>query len=151
MVHQFLLKAKNYRDIAMRDFINKLVDSLVLSYKPRTMKMDRSIKVDDITMGSNEASACALIITELTSNSLKHAFHGKEQGEIYIMFKQVSRQSMYSLIAADNGVGLPTSVDIENPTTIGLGLVKNFVAGLSGEMCVERAKGTKFTITFPQN
>lgn len=100
-----------------------------------------------------------LIVNELVSNSLKYAFSDRKNGEIQIkLFSQeagdnpnnekelTEKVSRYILIVSDNGTGIPKSLDLENPGTLGLQLVSILVDQLDGEIELKRDKGTKFII-----
>jgi len=147
LVHEVLLEAKNYK-ISMRDFIDKLTENLVQSYKRKTLKIERYVKVDDITMGSSTAQACAFIINDLISNSMKHAFPGRASGRIAITLKRIQKRGTYSLVVSDNGIGLPENINVKKSTTTGLILVNSFVKKLHGKLQINRTGGTNFMITF---
>lgn len=148
LVHSGLLKAEDHREIPMRDFIDKLTENLVQSYKRKTLKIERSVKIGDVTMGSTAAQACALIINDLISNSMKHAFPGRASGRIAITLKRILKRGEYSLVVSDNGIGLPENINVKTAKTTGLRLVNAFVKTLRGKLQINRTGGTKFIITF---
>jgi two-component sensor histidine kinase len=111
-----------------------------------------------------------IVINELVSNSLKHAFSGRDRGTIqiklrrkengkgiknreYIYGSEESKSEDYEsavfvLSISDDGVGIPESFDIENPNTLGIQLVTSLVDQLDGELYLKRNNGTEFTIKF---
>ena len=105
-----------------------------------------------------------IIVNELVSNSLKHAFSGRDKGEIQIkLFKEkktecseldegagknAGKVTEYTLTISDNGVGIPNEISLENSDTLGLQLVNILVAQLDGEIELKRDKGTEFIIRF---
>jgi two-component sensor histidine kinase len=101
-----------------------------------------------------------MIINELVSNSFKHAFKGRNAGEIQIIllseeiksyFKNIKGNcigTFFVLKISDNGVGIPANLDIEALDSLGLQLVTSLVAQLDGELEIKRNNGTEFIIRF---
>ena len=97
-----------------------------------------------------------MIVTELVSNSLKHAFQGKDKGEIRLKFyskkfvefeNKEFESTSFVLIVSDNGIGIP-ELDFEDLDSLGMQLVTSLVNQLDGEFELKRCKGTEFTIQF---
>ena len=105
-----------------------------------------------------------IIINELVSNSLKHAFQGRDKGEIRIKLRREENgecissleesknedctSTSFILIVSDNGVGIPENLEIEDLNSLGLQLVISLVDQLDGKIELKRNNGTKFTIWF---
>jgi two-component sensor histidine kinase len=100
-----------------------------------------------------------MIVNELVSNSLKHAFHCRSEGEILITlrreetgehFKRKNEECItsFTLTISDNGVGIPENLDIEDIDTLGMQLVSSLVDQLEGELELKRENGTEFIIRF---
>jgi two-component sensor histidine kinase len=94
-----------------------------------------------------------IIVNELVSNSLKHAFTEKQDGEIRIQLRREEENSevnmsLFSLTVSDNGKGLPDPLELECVESLGLQLVNILVDQLDGELKLKRAQGTEFTIKF---
>jgi two-component sensor histidine kinase len=104
--------------------------------------------VEDVMVDINTAIPLGLIVNELVSNSMKHAFPNEKSGEIYIEFK--SDKGKYTMVVADNGVGFPENYDIQNTDTLGLGIVNSLTEQIEGKIRIERDTGTKFTIEFQE-
>ena len=118
---------------------------------------------EDVFFDMDTAVPLGIIVNELVSNSLKHAFSGRTEGEIQIkLYRQEisrskrssygshrerdSKRTEFTLIVLDNGVGIPEAVDFENSDTLGLQLVSILVEQLDGELELKRDNGTEFTI-----
>ena len=98
------------------------------------------------------AIPCGLILNELISNSYKYAFPGKLKGNIHLLFgmeKELETKSFYLLQVSDDGIGIPSSIDIKKNDSLGLQLIEMLTAQLGGTLNLDRTKGTKFTIRFP--
>jgi len=119
------------------------------------------INMDDVYFNFDTAISCGLIINELVTNSIKHAFPwfktpkslnetfgNIEFGKYKIEIRLESSNENYCLIVADNGFGLPENVDFKSPDTLGLSIVNNLVQQLDGTIKLDKTYGTKFTISF---
>ncbi len=99
-------------------------------------------------MNVDQAIACGLVINELLSNSLKHAFPGQKSGKITIDLRNIGND--IEMIIQDDGVGLPDNLDWSNTDSLGLSLVYDLVTEqIEGSITVERNHGTAFKIQFP--
>ncbi|NEO33883.1 MAG: hypothetical protein F6K36_26405 [Symploca sp. SIO3C6] len=107
------------------------------------------LKVTDVSLNLDTAILCGLLINELISNSLKHAFPGQTSGEISINFSTNS-ESKLSLIFKDNGVGLPAELDIQQINSLGLRLVRALTRQLKGKLQMHSNNGVLFQIEFPK-
>jgi len=96
------------------------------------------------------AIPCGLILNELLSNSLKHAFPNNEHGTIDILVTNDNQQQLIIKVK-DNGIGLPKELDISNTETLGLRLVHMLSRQLDGELSYQSNPGACFTITIPLN
>jgi two-component sensor histidine kinase len=93
---------------------------------------------------------CGLIVNELVSNALKHAFTNRDSGNIIIELKMDSENSVH-LSVSDNGIGIPDGIDIQNSPSLGLQLVNALVNQIDGHLEYENRQGSRFTITFPNS
>ena len=98
-------------------------------------------------IGVDMAIPCGLILNELVSNSLKHAFPNNKKGIIKVRF--FSNNGTSTLSVRDNGIGFPEDADFCNMDSLGLQLVNTLVKQIEGEIkLLPRKKGTEFSITF---
>jgi PAS domain S-box-containing protein len=149
MIHEKLYQSPNFTKIDFKDYIEKLVSSLIYTYKLQRQDIKPVLEVKDVEMNIDTAIPCGLIINELVTNSLKYAFPTPEsEGIIRIELNQIEDQ--FRLIISDNGVGLPPGILVEKSETLGLQLVNNLVKQLEGALQIDRVQGTKFTITFTE-
>jgi two-component sensor histidine kinase len=99
-------------------------------------------------MGIDVAIPCGLIINELVSNSLKHAFPAGKKGEIEISLSSID-EDMIELLARDNGIGMPEGFDFRKTESLGLHIVDILVENqLHGEITLNNNNGTEFRIKF---
>jgi two-component sensor histidine kinase len=111
-----------------------------------TGKIALKIDVEDVSLSINSAIPCGLILNELISNSLKHAFPGGREGEIKITLRYI--EDKIELVVSDDGISIPEDLDIQNSESLGLQLVIALVKQLEGIIELDRSGGTTFKITF---
>ena len=127
-------------------YVKSLATYLLESYGAAT-RIKLTVNVEDIQLDSEKAMLCGFIISELVSNSLKHAFPDRPGGEIRIDLGSSGDQEI-SLKVQDNGIGLSETVEIADSPSLGLKLVNALVSQLRGNLIVDRKQGTRITITF---
>ncbi len=148
IIHERLYQSKNMARVDFADYAQSLSSHLLSSHQINPGAVKLNLKIKDVFLDLNTAIPCGLIINELVSNSLKHAFPGDKKGEIKIAMHPLNKDGM-EIIVSDNGVGIPKNVDIRKTDSLGLHLV-NLLAEdqLHGDIKLDRAKGTSFHIRF---
>jgi two-component sensor histidine kinase len=148
LVHETLYGSQDLGRIPFGEYVHSLTASLIESYGTDSSAIEAKIHVDGVMLSVDLAIPCGLIINELVSNALEHAFQGRDSGVIEVYFG-ASGDGRYTLRVRDNGVGLPQGLDVENAETLGWRLVKMLVEQLDGTMQVDGDVGTELCITFP--
>lgn len=146
-IHETLYRAENLAKIDFSDYIKKLTSYLFSVYSMERSAVRLKLEVKNVLMDINRAVPCGLIINELVSNSLKHAFLDGMKGEIGVKMK-AEKNGKYTLIMRDNGAGFPEDLDFLETETLGLHLVKSLVRQIDGTIELDRKAGTTFKITF---
>lgn len=149
MVHEKLYQARDLSHIDIADYIRSLVDYLRQSMSEHPGNVTVSLRVGDVDLGINRAMTCGLIINELVSNTLRHAYPHGGRVKIRIEFSPTGKE--YMLRISDGGVGFPRGLDFRATTSLGMQLVCMFVEQLGGNITLIQRKGTEFRISFPQN
>jgi len=150
IVHEKLYGSEDFIHIDFAGYVQSLLESLFVVYEFDRSKIDTSVSVDSVSMDINLAIPCGLIINELISNSMKHAFPDpyNGHGKIDVMIRSSDKDEI-ELIVKDTGIGIPKSIDLRQPNSLGLKLVKILVEDqLSGTLKLDVSDGTKFNITF---
>ncbi len=135
--------------ISFQSFIPRLVESLRTHLHKKPDDVTVRYKIDKIKIDINRAIPCALIINEAVSNAMMYAFPGGSKGTIMIRFQKMKNDRSCLLEIWDNGVGLPSGIDIGRPQTLGLELIKILSEQINGNLVVTRHNGTKYSIIFP--
>jgi len=146
LIHEKLYQSTDLARIDFADYIRSLTSSLFLSYGASSEAIQLKIQAEDVFLGVDSAIPCALIINELVSNSLQHAFPDGREGEFCIELRLEQDQTV--LMVSDNGVGFPEDLDFRTTETLGLELVRTLVDQLEGSIELDRSGGTAFKITF---
>jgi PAS domain S-box-containing protein len=148
LVHEELYQSEDFSRVDFADYIRRLTSNLFRTYQTGPVPISLVVDVEDVYLTVDAAIPCGLIINELVSNALKHAFHGREEGIIKIHLQRTG--SMYSLMISDNGIGLPLSVDPATAETLGLQLVSTLTRQLGGVLSLYREEGTRFDVQFAE-
>jgi two-component sensor histidine kinase len=131
----------------MGKYTRNLVSDLQHSYGIEHGSVRLTLNVESIPLGITEAIPCGLIINELVSNALKHAFPKGKEGEITIEVQR-GNTNQITLTVSDNGIGFPEHVDFRKSPSLGMTLVTSLVEQLGGAIELDTRGGTAFTITF---
>jgi len=147
LIHSQLYEGSDLSEINMKMFVNRLLGQLQ-SYQVGDTRISHVIQVDDYPFPIAVAVPVGLVINELLSNALKHAFAGRDEGRIEVILT-ASESGMINLRVSDDGVGLPPGFDINKSKTLGLRLVKIITEDqLRGTLEVTGEEGATFNIEF---
>jgi two-component sensor histidine kinase len=105
--------------------------------------------MDDLKVDINNAIPLGLIVNELLSNAMKHAFPNDMSGMIIVDFSKEDDQ--FELVVSDNGIGFPQELDYKNTESLGLQVVNTLTNQIGGKITMEVDNGTTFTIKFKED
>jgi two-component sensor histidine kinase len=146
LVHQKLYQSPDLGKISFAQYIRELATQLFRSFGIRSNTVSLRVRAHDVFLEVDTAIPCALIINELVSNSLKHAFPSGRTGEICIDFR--SDQGRLTLTVSDDGVGLPPEAEFPNTQSLGWQLVSALTDQLDARLELRNGSGTTFQFTF---
>lgn len=144
-IHENLYQSPTFNDINIKNYIEKLLYDILYTYGISKGKIKTDLDIQDIKLNIDTAIPLGLVINELVTNIVKYAFNDMG-GTITIKLK--SYPNGMELIIADDGIGLPEDIDIENSETLGLQLINNLINQIDGELKIDNADGTEFKIFF---
>lgn len=147
MIHEKLYQSGSFTSVNFGDYARNLGAALFRSYQMDETRVKLAIDAADVPLGVDAAIPCGLILNELISNALKYAFPDGSRGAITVVLRP-DEGGGYRLTVADDGVGLPDSVDIANIDTLGLRLVVILAEQIEGTLSLSRDGGTACTIVF---
>lgn len=147
LIHEKLYRSEHLEKIDFRDYLTDLAQSIVLSFNQSSTAIEVETHIDDVGFCIDTAIPVALIVNELVSNSVKHAFKGRAQGHIVLSLK-CHDDRRCELSVADDGLGLPKGLDPAASPTLGLQLVDVLATQLDGSFQMRNNGGACFTIVF---
>jgi PAS domain S-box-containing protein len=146
-IHEQLTYGENVAQIDMQAYVEDLVSALSGAQGRHMLHFE--VDAAHVTLPFDMVSPCGLLINELVSNAIQHAYGPGKEGTISVVLRPVDLDAgQIELLVSDDGVGLPDEVDLARPTTLGLDLVQLLVTQLDGTMAVDRVGGTTFRIRF---
>jgi PAS domain S-box-containing protein len=148
MIHEKLYQSENLSAINFSDYLKTLLDSLIYDYPNDLSQLNLELDMGKIELNIETSVPCGLIINELVSNSIKHAFPPDTEGTISI--KMYPENGNYVLIVADDGVGYVRETEMLNSAKLGLNLVDSLVRQLDGTIEILEGKGTAYKIVFQE-
>ncbi len=146
LIHEKLYRSDSLAEINFGDYVDSMIDELLQIFNVAPGAITITTDVENVLFGVDTAIPCALIINELVSNSLKHAFPDGATGEVTIALHQIN--GTYELTVADNGVGPLPNFDYRATDSLGMQLVTALVNQLGGTITLDRTNWTTFIITF---
>ena len=149
MIHDELYRSEDLSRISFDVFLKKLTSNLHALYSRNRDQIIVELDLEPVYLGMDTAIPCGLIVNELVSNSLRHAFPGDREGVISVTFKQVDEE-YYLLKVSDNGIGIPSGFDINQTETLGLQLVTSIGSQLGALIQQGEGEGTSFTLRFKE-
>ena len=147
LIHEKLYKSQNFSNINFSDYVQSLVIHLFQFNQIDSNLIQLKMDLEEVFLDIQTAIPCGLILNELVTNSMKHAFPEGRRGEITVGLHPLEEHS-FQIVVRDNGVGIPKNQDIEHTTTLGLQIVTMLVKQIEGSMEVQREDGTTVKIVF---
>ncbi len=148
LVHERLYRSADFMHVDFKHYIESLATYLFRSYRVSTDRISLDVEVRGVALPIDAAVPCGLLVNELISNCLKHAFHGRDNGRIRVELAPVAEGEAF-LCVSDDGVGLPLSVDPETAETFGMQLIAALTKQLHGRLEIGLQTGTVVRLTFP--
>jgi two-component sensor histidine kinase len=147
MVHETLYRSADFARLDFGVYVKRLLGHLLRSHGTTGSILTRT-QVDEITMTLDTAMPCALVLNELVSNCLKHAFPDNGSGQINVAVQREDDRCI--LRVADTGVGVPPTLDPTTTRSLGLRLVRSLAAQLDGEFTIRNTyPGSEARLSFP--
>lgn len=148
LIHDRLYQSSHLKSIDIGDYIQTLAADLFRTYVTDSERISLNFDVEDVMMDINTMIPLGLIVNELLSNCLKHAFPDERSGQIDITFHY--NPPKYRLTVTDNGVGFPENIDYRKTKSLGLRLVNILTDQIDGTMEFNGENGTQFCIEFEE-
>lgn len=147
LIHERLLQTESVSQVEISDYMQKLIEDIKLAIHYPHLKLIFKIDLESAMAELDTAIYCGLIVNELITNSIKHAFVGRHEGNITLKLKQIEN-GLLELTVSDDGSGMGSDVAPGKTNSFGMQMIDIFVKQLSGQCEIDRSQGTRFTITF---
>ena len=147
LVHENLYRLGNFARVPMKPHLESVCAQLFRAYAPITGQISLQLDIDEIQLDLDRAVACGLVVNELVSNALKHAFPDGRRGTLWISLQALEANECL-LRVRDDGVGMPRSIDPKTTDTLGLQLVNDLADQLHGGVAMSGLNGVDIAITF---
>jgi two-component sensor histidine kinase len=148
LVHEKLYLSNNYSLVPFAEYARKLAASVLHAAGVSPADISLEFSFDDIALGVDKAIPCGLILNELVTNALKHAFRDGQRGTIWLDLRRVADGTV-RLAVRDNGVGIAEGVNLRKCESLGMHLVFTLAQQLDGTVDVHVQDGTLFELRFP--
>jgi PAS domain S-box-containing protein len=149
LIHEKLYQSQDYGRIPFSEYAHSLASSIFDAARVSLGQVSLEVAIEDVALPVDKAIPCGLILNELMTNSLKHAFKEGRRGTLRVEFGKVDHGRRLRLVVRDNGVGLPDGIDIQKVDSLGLQLVCTLTEQLEGDIEVGSREGASFQVTFP--
>jgi PAS domain S-box-containing protein len=158
LIHEKLYRSQDLARIDLAEYIQTLAGDLVRSYRARSGPVKLNVHAAGVFLSIDKAVPCGLIVNELVSNALKHAFpsngnsptNGTDIDNEIRIDLSADAENRVTLLVGDNGVGFPQDLDVQTMDSLGLRLVHTLVSQLEGTLELQSDKGAKFRLAFSE-
>lgn len=146
MLHDSLYRSGTYAAVDLGAYLRQLATQAFRSFNAQSGAIELQLELASVTVGMDQAMPCGLIVSELLSNSLKHAFPGGRTGTLRVELQLGGGGRQICLCVGDDGVGLGPDFDARSGRSLGLQLVYDLALQLGGPLLI--GPGSLFTVTF---
>ncbi|RAR48899.1 sensor histidine kinase [Flavobacterium lacus] len=147
IIHQNIYSNTNLVELNPKEYIEKLIQQLYITYQIPEKKIKINSAIEDINLDIEKLMSLGLILNELLSNAFKYAFTQSHDGLIEIILRKAN-DNMLELIVKDDGIGIKNDIHDAENESLGMRLIQAFSIKLNGEQRFESEKGTIFTLKF---
>ncbi len=150
LIHDGFSLSEDFALIDFSQYTKKLIELINNSYNVDKSRIKVYSKTEGLMLDIDAAIPCGLIVNELLTNAVKHAFPGDKEGEVCVEFGLDNHENNV-LIVKDNGVGLSDEINFKESGTMGFQLVNTLVNQLKGSVILSRDKGTTFQVIWSES
>lgn len=148
LIHEKLYQSRDYAQVPFSEYARSLVRSVFATSDLRNSTIKLDLAIDELSLSVEAAVPCGLILNELVTNALKHAFKNRASGTIAVWLRIVDSDQV-RLTVKDDGVGFDKKLDLGRPTSLGMQLVTIFAEQLDARLDMSGDGGAAFELTFP--
>jgi PAS domain S-box-containing protein len=148
LIHEKLYQSKDYSRVPFSEYARGLIDNVFSALGTSNDAITLELAIEDLLLGVDKAIPCGLILNELITNALKHAFPNGRKGSVRVELRREGDRDI-AFAVSDDGVGMKPGFKLEESTSLGLSLVYTLVEQLEGSVDISTSPGTTFRVCFP--
>jgi PAS domain S-box-containing protein len=148
LIHEKLYQSKDYSRVPFSEYTKSLAANIFHATGVSPASITLHMEVETLSLTVDKAIPCGLILNELITNALKHAFPNERLGTVRVELRRVGDRELM-LSVSDDGIGMPDGFDPAKSISLGVQLVSTLVEQLEGQLEVVRQQGTTIRIRFP--
>jgi PAS domain S-box-containing protein len=148
LIHEKLYQSKDYSRVPFSEYARGLAANIYGALGVSNDRIALELNIQDLSLGVDKAIPCGLILNELITNALKHAFPGTRRGAVRVALRREGPNDIFFSVQ-DDGVGMPPGFDIHGATSLGMPLVQTLVEQLDGRLEIQSDPGATFCVHFP--
>jgi len=150
LIHEKLYQFQDYARVPFSEYAKSLAGNVLHATGIAPANISLDLAIEDLTIAVDRAIPCGLVLNELMTNALKHAFPDGRHGTIRVGLSRLD-DGLLQLSVGDDGIGLPAGVDLRKAGSLGLQLVATLAEQLEGKVSIHHELGTTFELTFPSD
>ncbi|OHD22529.1 MAG: hypothetical protein A2Y38_18465 [Spirochaetes bacterium GWB1_59_5] len=143
VLYDKLYRSENANSMSIKEYFTALIEEIVGLF-PRKAKISIETRFDDFMVDAKLLSSLGIVMNELITNSMKHAFIGRSEGVLSVSASRENNRAV--IVFKDNGIGVPEAISFENSTGFGMQLMKILIEQIGGTIEAQRGEGTCFQI-----
>ena len=147
LLHEKLYQSRDLSKIDFAEYLDGIIKDVFHSVESKRCDVKLKLAIDKVDLSIDRVLQCGLIINELVTNALKHAFSGRAKGCLQVSLTQMG--SELTLSVRDDGIGLPQGFRLEELDSLGMKLIEAFVQDIEGEISFRSENGTLVEVRFP--
>jgi PAS domain S-box-containing protein len=145
VLYDKLYRSDDFRELSLKEYLPALIDEIAANYAVND-KVKIEKQIEDFNVDAKKLFPLGIIVNEVITNAMKYAFTGRDKGSVNISSSINGNHA--SVIIADDGIGIPETVGVDNSPGFGLSLIGMLAKQIGGSIRIERGNGTKFIIEF---
>jgi two-component sensor histidine kinase len=146
MVHEKLNKSEDFSEVDIAQYFEELSEIIYKTLKRKDKQVNIILDVEEVRLPIIQAIPCGLVLNEILTNSMKHAFEGIDKGKIVIKLRNENNSIYFEV--CDNGVGIPDDTDVNINNSMGMTLIKTLSKQLGASYDLDSREGTCFRFSF---
>lgn len=149
LVHENMLRGGELERVDMAKYLDALVVGLYRSHAPTMVTVELRKEIEEFELPMEQAVPCGLIVNELVTNALDHAWADKQFGSGLLSFHCICSGADCVVTIADDGHGLPVGFKVESGESMGMEIASILIKQLGGTLRLIGGPGTTLELRFP--